>query len=136
MEGLAAQNPGGLGFTDPPDHTRLRRLLTPEFTGHRLQALVPRIEAVVDARIDALVAQGPPADLVADFAVPVPSQVIGELLGVPEEDRDELEKCSIQRFDTLGSMEDSLAAVHASLDYLGELVARYRDIPGRACSRT
>jgi cytochrome P450 len=84
---------------------------------------------VVDARIDALVAQGPPADLVADFAVPVPSQVIGELLGVPEEDRDEMEKCSIQRFDTLGSMEDSLAAVNASLDYLGALVARYRAHP-------
>ena len=129
LEGLAAQNPGGLGFTDPPDHTRLRRMLAPEFTGHRLQALVPRIEAVVDARIDALVAQGPPADLVADFAVAVPSQVIGELLGVPEEDRDELEKCSIQRFDTLGSMADSLAAVHASLDYLGALVARYRAHP-------
>ena len=40
LETLAAQNPGGLGFTDPPDHTRLRRLLTPEFTGRRLQALV------------------------------------------------------------------------------------------------
>ena len=129
LESLAAQNPGGLGFTDPPDHTRLRRLLTPEFTGHRLQHLVPRIEAVVHARLDALVAQGPPADLVADFAVPVPSQVIGELLGVPVEDRDELEKCSIQRFDTLGSMEDSLAAVNASLGYLGGLVARYRTDP-------
>ena len=81
------------------------------------------------ARLDALVAQGPPADLVADFAVPVPSQVIGELLGVPVEDRDELEKCSIQRFDTLGSMEDSLAAVNASLGYLGGLVARYRTDP-------
>ena len=58
LEGLAAQNPGGLGFTDPPDHTRLRRLLAPEFTGRRLQALVPRIEAVVRYRIDALVARG------------------------------------------------------------------------------
>jgi cytochrome P450 len=129
LEALAAQNPGGLGFTDPPDHTRLRRLLTPEFTGRRLQALVPRIETIVRARIDALSVQGPPADLVADFAVPVPSQVIGGLLGVPEEDRDELEKCSLQRFDTFGSMEDSLAAVNASLDYLGELVARYRVDP-------
>ena len=129
LESLAAQNPGGLGFTDPPDHTRLRRLLTPEFTGRRLQALVPRIAAVVRSRLDGLVAQGPPADLVADFAVPVPSQVIGELLGVPEEDRDELEKCSIRRFDTFGSMEDSLAAVNASLAYLGELVARYRVDP-------
>ena len=129
LEALAAQNPGGLGFTDPPDHTRLRRLLTPEFTGRRLQALVPRIETVVRSRVDALAAQGPPADLVADFAVPVPSQVIGELLGVPEEDRDQLERCSIARFDTFGSMEDSLTAVNASLDLLGELVARHRVDP-------
>src|SRR6478609_2677642 len=70
LEALAAQDPGGLGFTDPPDHTRLRRLLTPEFTARGLQALAPRVEAVVATRIDALVAHGPPADLVTDFAVP------------------------------------------------------------------
>src|SRR5919206_2401707 len=43
----ADQNPGGLGFTDPPDHTRLRKLLTPEFTGHRLRRLGPRIDTIV-----------------------------------------------------------------------------------------
>ena len=129
LEALAAQDPGGLGFTDPPDHTRLRRLLTPEFTAHGLAALAPRVEAVVAARIDALLTQGPPADLVADFAVPVPSSVICELLGVPEEDRADVERRSAQRFDVLGCIEDSLTAVHASLDYLTDLVARYRAHP-------
>jgi cytochrome P450 len=129
LEALAAQDPGGLGFTDPPDHTRLRRLLTPEFTAHGLQALAPRVEAVVAMRIDALAAQGPPADLVTDFAVPVPSSVICELLGVPEEDRSDVERRSTQRFDVLGSLEDSLTAVHASLDYLTDLVARFRAHP-------
>ena len=126
LESLAAQDPGGLGFTDPPEHTRMRRLLTGEFTARRLRSLAPVIESVVDGRIDALVAQGPPADLVTDFAIPVPSLVICELLGVPDEDRVELERRSVQRFDVLGSMEDSLAAVHASVDYLADLVGRYR----------
>jgi cytochrome P450 len=129
LESLAAQDPGGLGFTDPPDHTRLRRLLAGEFTAHRLRALAPVIESVVGDRIDALVRQGPPADLVADFAIPVPSLVICELLGVPDEDRVELERRSAQRFDVLGSMADSLSAVNASLDYLTELVGRYRTRP-------
>lgn len=129
LEALAAQDPGGLGFTDPPDHTRLRRLLTPEFTARRLQDLQPSIDAVVQTTIDALVAQGPPADLVAGFAVPVPSLVICELLGVPEEDRLELERRSVQRFDVLGSVTDSLAAVTESLGYLTELVAVYRRDP-------
>ena len=129
LENLAAQDPGGLGFTDPPDHTRLRRLLTPEFTARRLQALRPRIDAVVGATIDALEVQGPPADFVTDFAVPVPSLVICDLLGVPEEDRAGLERRSAERFDVLGSMEDSLTAVRASLDYLTELATRYRTDP-------
>lgn len=129
LENLAAQDPGGLGFTDPPDHTRLRRLLTPEFTAHRLQALRPRIDAVVGSTIDALEVQGPPADFVTDFAIPIPSLVICDLLGVPEEDRAGLERRSAERFDVLGSMEDSLTAVHASLDYLTELATRYRTDP-------
>ncbi|MBL8928253.1 MAG: cytochrome P450, partial [Pseudonocardia sp.] len=129
LENLAAQDPGGLGFTDPPDHTRLRRLLTPEFTAHRLHALRPRIDAVVGSTIDVLEVQGPPADFVTDFAVPIPSLVICDLLGVPEEDRAGLERRGAERFDVLGSMEDSLTAVRASLDYLTELVTRYRTDP-------
>ena len=129
LDDLAAQDPGGLGFTDPPRHTYLRRLLTPEFTARRLQALLPRVEAVVDERIDALVERGAPADLVADFAIPVPSLVICELLGVPEEDRPHVERLGAQRFDVLGSMEDSLTAVNASLDYLTGLVERFRSDP-------
>lgn len=129
LENLAAQDPGGLGFTDPPDHTRLRRLLTPEFTARRLHALRPRIDAVVGSTIDVLEVQGPPADFVTDFAVPIPSLVICDLLGVPEEDRAGLERRGAERFDVLGSMEDSLTAVRASLDYLTELVTRYRTDP-------
>ncbi|WP_327085943.1 cytochrome P450 [Nonomuraea sp. NBC_01738] len=68
---------------DPPEHTRYRRLLTGQFTVRRLRALAPRIEQIVDSHLDAMVAAGPPADLVRDFALPIPSVVICELLGMP-----------------------------------------------------
>jgi len=130
LEALAAQDPGGLGFTDPPEHTRLRRLLAGEFTVRRLQELAPRIEQVVADRLDAMQRLGPPVDLVAEFAVPVPSLVICALFGVPERDRTEFEQRSTERFDVLGSMADSLTAVNASMAYLTELVSRQRAEPG------
>jgi len=68
---------------DPPEHTRYRRLLTGQFTVRRLKALAPRIEQIVEQHLDVMVADGPPADLVRDFALPVPSMVICELLGLP-----------------------------------------------------
>jgi cytochrome P450 len=82
------QSPGGLGFADPPDHTRLRKMLTPEFTMRRLARLQPRIEAIVAGRLDALAATGGTADLWHDFALPIPALTICELLGVPYADRE------------------------------------------------
>src|SRR5687768_11298726 len=76
---------GGLGFTDPPDHTRLRKLLTPEFTMRRLERLRPRITRIVEEQLDVLSGAGDEAELVRDFAFPVPFLVICELLGLPVE---------------------------------------------------
>src|SRR5689334_12357791 len=78
---------GNLLALDPPDHTRLRRMLTPEFTVRRMRRLEPRIVEIVDEHLDAMAKAGPPADLVADFALPIPSLVICELLGAPYDDR-------------------------------------------------
>jgi cytochrome P450 len=74
--------------SDPPEHTDRRRMLITEFTVRRVQALRPRIQEIVDDRIDAMLAGDRPTDLFADLALPVPSLVICELLGVPYEDRD------------------------------------------------
>ena len=93
------QDPGGLGMTDPPYHTRLRKMLTPEFTMRRLARLRPRIEAIVDGQLDAIAAAGQPADLVDLFAMPIPSLVICELLGVPYADRAGFQALSTARFD-------------------------------------
>lgn len=82
-EELARTRAGNLLGQDPPEHQRLRRLLTPEFTIRRMKRLEPRITEIVDEHLDALAAGGAPADLVAEFALPMPSLVICELLGVP-----------------------------------------------------
>lgn len=74
-------------FRDPPDHSRLRRLVSRAFTSARVEALRPRVEAIVGDLIDGLAARGS-CDLVADFAYPLPATVIAELLGVPASDRD------------------------------------------------
>jgi cytochrome P450 len=129
----AEQNPGGLGFTDPPDHTRLRRLLTPEFTGHRLRRLAPRIEAIVAGQLDEMAevaAAGGRVDLVQSFALPIPSLTICELLGVPYSDRAEFQRLSTTRFDLLGGVTGSLGAISESMEYLLKIVQNQRDEPG------
>ncbi|MFC7342208.1 cytochrome P450 [Saccharopolyspora griseoalba] len=79
--------PGGLLSLDPPDHTRLRRLVAKAFTARRVEKLRERTQRIADDLVDEMIAQGPPADLVEDFALPLPITVICELLGVPFEDR-------------------------------------------------
>ena len=73
---------------DPPEHTRYRRLLTGQFTVRRMNALTPRIEQIVADHLDAMGKMARPVDLVQAFALPVPSLVICELLGVPYADRE------------------------------------------------
>lgn len=77
---------------DPPDHTRLRRLVSGVFTPRRVETLRPRIEVIVDDLLDTVASAGPDAsiDLVAAFAFPLPFTVICELLGVPPGWRDDL----------------------------------------------
>ncbi|MFC0601883.1 cytochrome P450 [Streptomyces palmae] len=126
----AQQNPGGLGFSDPPHHTRLRRLLTPEFTMRRLSRLTPRIHALVEERLDAMEAIDGPVDLVQEFAFPIPSLVICELLGVPYEDRDDFQRLSTARFDLFGGAGASFGAISDSLSYLRDIVKKQRENPG------
>jgi cytochrome P450 len=129
----AEQNPGGLGFADPPAHTRLRKMLTPEFTGHRLRRLAPRIDAIVAGQLDEMAqiaAEKGQVDLVESFALPIPSLAICELLGVPYEDRADFQRLSTTRFDFLGGIEGSLGAISESLTYLLDMVKRQRAEPG------
>ncbi|NUT47125.1 MAG: cytochrome P450 [Saccharothrix sp.] len=83
---------GGFITMDPPEHTRYRKLLTGQFTVRRMRLLEPRIERIVTDHLDAMIAAGPGADLVQAFALPVPSLVICELLGVEYGDRREFQE--------------------------------------------
>lgn len=80
-------------FRDPPDHTRLRRLVQKAFTPRVAERMRPRIEAIVERHLDRLEARGG-GDFVRDFAFPLPAIVISELLGIPPEDRDAFKRWS------------------------------------------
>ena len=121
---------GGLGFTDPPDHTRLRKILTPEFTVRRLARLEPVITRIVERQLDEVEAAGPVADLVSTFAFPVPFQVICELLGLPVEDRERFRQLGPARFDLAGGGTGLFGSATESREFLFEMVAKQRRVPG------
>ena len=98
-EELASARAGNLLSLDPPEHQRVRRMLTAEFTIRRMRLLQERIVEIVDAALDAMEKAGPPADLVESFALPIPSLVICELLGVPYEDREDFQRRSARQLD-------------------------------------
>ncbi|ALG08875.1 cytochrome P450 [Kibdelosporangium phytohabitans] len=121
--------PGWFVGMDAPEHTRYRRLLLSEFTVRRIKQLEPRIEEITAQRLDAMRAAGPPADLVKEFALPIPSLVICELLGVPYSDHAFFEEQSraIVRFDT--TQDAIMAALGTLSGYLRELVVGKRARP-------
>lgn len=121
---------GQLLSLDPPDHTRLRRMLTPEFTVRRMRRLEPRITEIVDAALDDLEAAGRPADLVEHFALPVPSLVICELLGVPYADRAEFQDRTARMLDISLPAAEQDAVRREDRAYMASLVARAQADPG------
>jgi cytochrome P450 len=122
---------------DPPDHTRLRRLVAAAFSVRRIEALQPHVQQVVDDLLDALAEQGPDAtvDLVSSFAFPLPFQVICELLGVPEPERkpfgDEL-KVLLAPTSSAEEYERAKAASDAVVGLLKELVNEKQREPDNA----
>jgi cytochrome P450 len=121
---------GGLGLTDPPDHTRLRDVLTPEFTKRRLARLQPRIAQIVEQQLDELARSGPTPDLVSTFAFPVPFLVICDLLGLSPEDRDQFRPLGTARFDLREGGVGLFGAASRSREFLFQAVRQQRDNPG------
>ncbi|MGW6497761.1 cytochrome P450 [Nonomuraea angiospora] len=130
VDELARLRAGQLIGFDPPEHTRLRRMLTPEFTVRRMRRLEPRISEIVEAALDDLERAGRPADLVAHFALPVPSLVICELLGVPYADRSAFQDRSARLLDVSLPMEQRGATLREDRAYMADLVARAQADPG------
>jgi cytochrome P450 len=121
---------GNLLAYDPPEHSRLRRMLTPEFTVRRMRRLEPRIVEIVDDHLDALARSGPPADLVSGFALPIPSLVICELLGVPYADREEFQDRTGQLLDLSLELDLRRRLARENREYMSALVAQAQADPG------
>ncbi|MBW5481949.1 cytochrome P450 family protein [Streptomyces bambusae] len=116
--------------SDPPRHTRLRRLVAREFTGRRVEALRPRVQQITDELLDAMEADGARgADLIATLAFPLPMTVICELLGVPDLDREPFRRWS-NEIVAPSSMASSSWALAEMAAYLGQLIDDKRDRPG------
>jgi cytochrome P450 len=115
---------------DDPEHNRLRRMMTSDFTYRRAEAMRPRIQELVDGFLDDMIASGPPADLVRDFALPVPSLAISLLLGVPYEDHGFFQRQSTTGLDSRSTNEEKAAAMGEIFGYVYELVARKEREPG------
>ena len=122
-------------FRDPPDHTRIRRLFAPAFTPKALAALEPRVVRLVDALLDAAAARGG-MDVVEGFAAALPIQLIGDMLGVPPDERGPLRAWSLA---ILGALEpepgvERLVAGNRAVEefkaYLRRLIAERRRRPG------
>ncbi|GGM14059.1 cytochrome P450 [Dactylosporangium sucinum] len=115
---------------DPPEHTRLRRLVARAFTARRVEELRPRAAAIVDRLIDELETRRRPVDLVEHFSLALPVQVICELLGVPAGDRDRFHGWSDALMSGPGAdPRVTGAALRAMGEYFGGLVHAKRAQP-------
>jgi Cytochrome P450 len=115
---------------DPPDHTRLRKLVSRSFTLRRTNDMRPRVEEIAKTLLDGLPADRP-VDLVAGYAAPLPVQVICELLGVPMADRADFTAWSTAMVDQT-SHEETTAGSANLFRYLGDLIDRKRGEPDDA----
>ncbi|GAA2776446.1 cytochrome P450 [Saccharopolyspora taberi] len=122
--------PPGILSMDPPDHTRLRRLVAKAFTHRRVERLRPRVQEIADGLVDRMIATGAPVDLVEEFALPLPITVICELLGVPYADRADFRRWSDAFLSTTkltpDEVSDYMARMHA---YMAGLVETHRAAP-------
>jgi len=130
QQGFEAFAAGSISGIDPPEHTRLRKLVASAFTARRVEALRPHVTGIVDDLIDALLGQPQPADLISAFSLPLPVKVICEMLGVPTEDMDQFHTWS----DTvLGDWErnsdDVMSAAVDMFTYFGKLIELKRAQP-------
>jgi cytochrome P450 len=129
-EEVTSARAGNLLSLDPPEHQRLRRMLTAEFTIRRMRLLEPRIAEIVDGQLDLMEKARPPVDLVETFALPIPSLVICELIGVPYDDRDDFQQRSARQLDLSIPIPERLELQRQSRAYMGSLVERSRKQPG------
>ena len=115
---------------DPPEHSRMRRLVAGAFTEKRMQALRPEVVRIVDDLLTAMAAAPRPADLISSFSLPLPSSVICSLLGVPPTDVSLFYGWSNTLFSDWSRDLDEIAKAHAAISgYMADLIAGKRQEP-------
>jgi cytochrome P450 len=136
MQGVdpATERSPSMLFRDPPDHTRLRSLVTKAFTAKRIEDMRPQMQEIVDGLVDAALERGR-MDVVSDLAYPLPLKIICAMLGVPEEDHERFHQWSADLVSTLDPMtgpdvmDRALASGVAFDAYFADLIARRRREP-------
>lgn len=123
-------------LSDPPEHTRLRGLINKAFTPRMTEGLRPRVQALVDELLDAMRGKGP-VDIIAELASPLPVIVIGEMLGLPREDRHRLKSWSDALAAFMGPARKTPALFQTAArgvlemeEYLRQVIAERRKCPG------
>ncbi|GAA1315776.1 cytochrome P450 [Pseudonocardia xinjiangensis] len=127
--GVESRTDGMFVFMDPPEHTRLRRLLTGQFTVRRMKALEARLTEIAVEHIEAMQARGTEADLVAAYALPIPSLMICELLGVDYADREEFQANTAIALNINSGDEERARAGAALYGFIQRLVNEKRENP-------
>ncbi|MGW7514151.1 cytochrome P450 [Streptomyces sp. NPDC054796] len=126
-----SDDPHALVNMDPPEHTRLRRIVQAAFTPRRAEAWRPQVQRMADNLLDALTAQAPPVDLLDAFAFPLPINVICELLGVPAQDSPRFRAWSDVFLSTSAAAATERARAGAEfVAYVDQLIDEHRRHPG------
>ncbi|KAA9159588.1 cytochrome P450 [Amycolatopsis acidicola] len=119
---MAPHRPDSVFNTDPPVHTKYRRMMTAPFTFKRVQAMRPVIQRITDELLDTMTAGPSPADFVEALALPLPTRMICEILGVPYEDHEFVQEQATIAVDRYASEEQAMQSFAAQLQYLVGLV--------------
>jgi cytochrome P450 len=123
-------------FLDPPDHTRLRSLVNKAFTPRAVEAMRQQVAEIVEGLLDAIVAGGATADMIADFAYPLPVVVIAQMMGVPRADHAQFTEWTAELGALIGGnaltaerAPQALSAVLQMMAYFRQIIAEHRAHP-------
>jgi cytochrome P450 len=129
MAATVAHRPRSVFNSDAPEHSRYRRMMTSSFTPRRVEAVRPAIQRLTDDLIDAMLAGPRPADLVAAVALPLPTRVISEILGVPYEDHEFLQHHAVIGVGRHATPDQLRESAMATGSYLARLIKSRADDP-------
>lgn len=125
-----APRPGALAWADQPDHNRLRRAASTAYTVGAVKRLRPRAQEMLDELVDAMVQDGPPADLIERVLEPFPISVVCEVMGVPADERQKVHDWTREIISTAGGAEASERAKKRLFGWIAQAIRDRRDSGG------